>query len=592
MISLKFILNTAYIIKPFYLRIEKHLMVSEEEYFEDLKKRWEKVWPHKSLPKELVYPLGKKTIVNYLHARSLSNPEKVLIFYRGKRFTYSQIDRLSTCFAHYLREEGVKKGDRVMLMLPNIPQFYIAQYGSYKNGSIVVLVNPKIGKEQLRYYLEKSSPKLLVTSSTSPFNDKEIGGNFSILVINPNELVEGGRSQFLEVLKKYETLPQLNYDVKLEDGATIMFTSGTTGLSKMVLHKHLDHVYTSSIIYTYYYSHLLPKDENVDYLKFLSKLMEDEVILAVTPIYWVAGNDLSVIYPPFSGASVALIEEWDVGEAIKAMKDYKVTTIYTSFDMFEQMSGSVRGIKLRLCIGTSFHRGLTIELRRKWEEETGCILREVAYGATEVHAFKTFTSGFHVEDIDIKLTELRGGAFCGIPAPETYIKVVNEAGEPLINEIGEIVIKSPSLSNGYFNDEESTRKSFRGGWFYTGDLGMYDENGFLYYMGRKKYAFKRGGKYVISNHLEFSLLKNKCVDKVAVIGEEHEGGESLAIAFVKLKEGCNERGEDIMSWCKQSFVECPDEILVINSMPLTPSGKAVKEELIKEYKRMKGKTSI
>ncbi len=243
------------------------------------------------------------------------------------------------------------------------------------------------------------------------------------------------KSYLVDILKEVGNKnPQVS--VALEDKATMNFTGGTTGLPKGVYHKHEDIVYTGAGIYTYYNTHILVEDYSdteINFKEFLSSLSKSEVNLAVMPIFWVAGNNVGVVWPSISGSTVVLFTRWDADSVLEAIAKYRVTNMYVPFDMYWELLHNPR-IKeydlrsLKCCMGSSFIKGLSKELRSKWRDLTGTILREAAYGLTETHTCDTFVAGFHKEDFDIEMAEKYKATFCGLPIPGTYVKIVDEKG--------------------------------------------------------------------------------------------------------------------------------------------------------------------
>jgi len=510
--------------------VRRQRRLSEEDYFNALQCRWDKIWPHPSLPREPVYPLGVRPLFEYLDVYASENPGRDYIIYYGRRISYKEVSELSNRFANLLLSSGFQRGDKVALVLANCPQYYIAFFGTHKAGGVVVSLNPMLKEVELKYFFQEVKPKFAIVIDSVYKHARKVAGEVSpeVKVISaafdeflPEEpevplhpsmrkTAEIGEQKFVDLVMDCSPSPP-GVEVELEDYATIFFTSGTTGLPKAAPHKHKGVVYTSACLWTYSNAHILVEeypDREVNFEEFSSRLARDEVVLAVMPIFWVAGHDVGILAPTIAGACVVLMSRWDPLGAMMAIEKYKVTTTYLTFNMYWEIIESPEVRKydlrsLRTCTGSSFVKGLTRELRRKWREVSGTILREAAYGLTETHTFDTFTAGFHKNDMDIEKMERHGGVFCGIPVPHTYIKIIDENGEILpLEEKGEVAIKSPSLITEYLGSPEATKKSFLDGWLLTGDVGMYDEDGFFYFVGRKKYMLKVSGISVSPQYIE------------------------------------------------------------------------------------------
>ncbi|MDP8003144.1 MAG: AMP-binding protein [Caldisphaera sp.] len=592
----------------------------EEEYFEILKSKWNKVWPHPSLPKEVLYPLGKIPIHEYLESFAMRQPSKAFLIYYGKRITYKEIDELSNKLANYLIANGFRKGDKVALVLPNIPSFYIGYFGTFKAGGISVLLNPMLKEIELEYLLQESKPKFIITLDVNYLTiekaAKKVSEDIKIIVtsykdflpeiqeipIHPSMKVyvqKPENAQYITDLLEKISSKKPDVKVTIDDRATMNFTGGTTGLPKGVYHKHLDLIYKGACTYTYYNSQLLVENypnQEIDFEKFVSNIAQNEVVLAAMPIFWVAGHNTGVLGPTVSGSTVVLLTRWDVGAAIEAIHKYRVTLMYATFDIYWEILNYPEVRKydlssLKTCLGSSFIKGLTKELRGKWKELTGAILREAAYGLTESHTSDTLTAGFHKNDMDIERSEKFGGTFCGIPCPGTLIKIVDEDGNLVsLGKQGEVAIKSPSVVSEYVGNPEETKKVFKNGWLFTGDIGMYDEDGFFYYISRKKYMLKVSGISVYPTQIEFIMLKHPAIEGVGVIGVSDPEKGQVPIAFVKLKKEYEESvtEDDLLKWCKENMApyNVPKKIIIKKELPLSAAGKVVKEELIKEYDRL------
>jgi acyl-CoA synthetase (AMP-forming)/AMP-acid ligase II len=382
-------------------------------------------------------------------------------------------------------------------------------------------------------------------------------------------------------------------EVGISDYATMNFTGGTTGMPKGVLHKHQNVIYTGACGYTYFLAHLLVEKyqgQEVDYNAFLEKTAATEVGLAGMPIFWIAGNDMGVVFPMFAGGTIVLLYRWDPQAALEVIEKYGVTSTYATFDQYMQFLqdpeiGKYDLSSLRTCTGSSFINPLTSKVRKKWKDLTGAILREASYGLTETHTMDTMTAGFHKNDIDIKRQETEGGTFCGIPFPGTRIKITDNDGNPVPpGQDGQILITSPSVVEGYLGKPEETAKSFQGGWLHTGDVGKYDEDGFFYYLSRTKYMLKVSGVSVYPAQIEFILLAHPEVELVGVIGVKDEKKGEAPVAFVKLKPGSQITEKELLDWSKKNMSphNVPKEIRIRDSLPLTATGKVIREELMEK----------
>jgi acyl-CoA synthetase (AMP-forming)/AMP-acid ligase II len=595
--------------------------VDETTYLRELQTRWDAVWPHPSLPREPVKPFGDVPVHRYLERHGEQTPERDFLIFYGRRLSYAEVDRLANRFAAWLQDAGVGKGGHVALVLPNCPQFYIAYFGALKIGAVAVLLNPILKSLELEHLFTESQPEVVVASdqtlgevmqglARAGSRPRVLGTAFDEFLPQAPELdvppsmqgpapawPEGAAPLMAELADQPESRP--NVDVAMTDVATMNFTGGTTGLPKGVLHRHRNILYTASSIYTYSYNDLVQArhgGERVDVPALLAQLSSKDVVLAAMPIFWIAGKDNGVDGAVVAGTSVVLLGRWDAATALNAIHRYRVTQNYAPFDLYWELLDYPERSRydltsLRLCLGSSFIKGLTPELRARWREVTqGAILREGAYGLTETHTMDTMTAGFQQDDEDIERARRNRAAFCGIPMPGTEIKIVDpDSGVllPLGSE-GAVAIRSPSVVDGYLNKPEETAKSFRGGWLHTGDIGKFDADGFFYYVARTKYMLKVSGISVYPPQIEALLLSHPGIEMACVIGAEDAKKGQAPVAYVKLADNSGDAPDEaaLMEWCRENMAayNVPREIIVTDTMPLTATGKVIREDLIARYK--------
>jgi len=598
------------------------LALTEESYFADLRARWEGIWPHPALPREPLLPLPPLPVHRYLAEHAKVNPDKMFLQFYGRSISYREMDVLSDRFAAYLSGSGCGKGMRTGLLLPNCPQFYVGYFGTLKAGGVCVLYNPMLKPLELEQLFRQSEPRVVLTlDRLYPLVAQALAGTGTKVLCTsyrdylpqtPEITVFPGMTDpgpclpeegYLSLMEALDRSPADQPEVALDDWATMNFTGGTTGLPKSVLHTHRGILYTASCLYTYNFNHLLVdehKGGEVDFPAWLRRLHEDEVSLAAMPVFWVAGKDMGVDGPVVAGGGVCLLSRWDPLAAMEAVHKYRVTTMYAPFDLYRQILDHPEVDRfdlgsLRNCTGSSFTRGLTAELRQAWLSLTGTVLREAAYGLTETHTLDTMTAGFHAHDLDIERSALHGGTFCGLPQPGTRIKIVDPQTGDLVppGTRGEVAIRSPSLVAGYAGDAAETAKSFRGGWFHTGDVGMYDEDGFFYYVTRIKYMLKVSGISVYPAQIEAILLRHPGVALAGVIGVADEARGQVPVAFVTLQPDWRDTltATALADWCRENMAphNVPAAIVVRESLPLTATGKVLREALAEDWRRAGGR---
>jgi len=550
---------------------------------------WEKNWPA-ALPKELQYPFGEVLITDYLQKRAELTPDKPCIIWYGTELTFKQLDELSSRFATFLAEKGMQKGDRIAVFLPTCPQFHIAFYGILKLGCIHVPVNPMFKEQELLYELNDTQAKLIitlehlypmvekikeqtsiqeiVTTSISDFLPEHPTIPVHPSLLNPKQVIDGATDLKLMLEKHSHIYPKVN--VSLDDIAALNYTGGTTGMPKGCAHTQRNMVYTCASMATY------SGDTN-----------SDNVVLSYLPSFWIAGENTSILSPVFTGKTHILLGRWDAEAMLIAIDKYKVTHTGGVLDNFVELMerpdvncydlSSIKSVTV-----SSYVKKMNIEYRRRWQELSGSIMRESSYGMTETHTFDTFTNYMYENDMDLKSQPI----FVGLPMPGTEFKIVDfDTGKLVpLGEEGEIVIRTPSLFKSYWNKPEETEKAIRNGWFYTGDIGMIDEEGYLHFLGRKKEMLKVKGMSVYPPEIEAIICRHPAVIGCGVVGMPHEEKGEVPVAYVQMHSEAVDRWseEDLQGWCREQMAVYKVPVIkIIEELPLTATGKVKKEELKK-----------
>ncbi len=349
--------------------------------------------------------------------------------------------------------------------------------------------------------------------------------------------------------------------------AALNYTGDTTGLPKGCVHTQRDMIYTAAT-----------------FCPVALPLRPGDVTLNFHPVFWIAGEDLGIVFPVFTGATVVLLARWDPLGWMAAVERYNVSTSALLVDnavaVMEHPDAGQRDLRsLRHVLVSSFVKKLNPAYRRRWRELTGTVLVEAAWGMTETHTCDTFTSGLQQADRDLSQP-----IFVGLPVPGTDFKICDfDTGAllPLGTE-GEIAVRSPSLLKSYWNKPEATEQALRGGWFHSGDLGMLDDNGFLHFLGRRKEMLKVNGMSVFPAEIEALLGQHPAVIGSAVLGRADARRGQAAVAFVMLDDasaGATSAAE-LEEWCRRNMaVYKVPEIRIVDALPMTATGKVRKDEL-------------
>ena len=531
------------------------------------KRPWFAVWP-KSIPKTLKYP--NIALWEFLIQTSKKNPEHTAIIHNTQRITYKNLARQVDNLATALGSLGVKKGDRVLLFLPNIPEYIISYYAVIRLGAIVTPVNPLAKEGEFNYVFSSVEPAVIVVHAPLyPITAPSLT-NFSedkVLVVESMEIPAGTQPFEALLTSSKAQLPQIDF-IPAEDTAVIQFTGGTTGMPKGTMLTHFNLVANAL--------------QNVKWFNWTKK----DVMMGTLPLCHSWGACCNMNSTFMVGATLLLVTRFKPETALEAIQKEKVTCWYgppTLFTLLVNLPtltkydlSSLRYVK----IGAA---PIPEEIRRQWEHLTG-VKMILGYGLTEASP----------ETLSSPPNDIRPGTV-GIPIMDTDAKIVDlETGlkELLPGETGELIVRGPQVMKGYWKDPDQTRHSLRNGWLYTGDLARIDEDGYFIIVDRLKNTIKYKGYSVFPAELENLLYSHPAVKECCVVGKPDTFTGEIPKAFVILKEGHNPTKEELIDYCKERIAPYKRirEVEFVDSLPKTAVGKILAREL-REQERMKYRNS-
>jgi long-chain acyl-CoA synthetase len=464
--------------------------------------------------------------------------------------SYGDLDDGSARLATLLHEKGVQPGDRVGVMLPNVPEFPIAYYGVLRAGAIVVPMNVLLKRREIAFYVEDSGAKLLL--AWHGFCDEAGEGAAEAGA----ELIEVEPTAFAATLAELEPTPGLT-ETEEDDTAVILYTSGTTGKPKGAELTHAN----------------LARNADVS-SRTTSEIAAGDVVLGALPLFHSFGQTVAMNASLSVGACLTLVPKFDPGEALATMQRDGVTHFYGVPTMYGALlhhpeRESFDTSSLRICItgGAS----MPVEVLRGFEDAFGAKVME-GYGLSE-------TSPVACSNHPDK--ERKAGSI-GTPIEGIEMQVVNENDEPVAQgEVGEIVIRGHNIMKGYWQRPEATEEAMRGGWFHSGDMARVDEDGFFYIVDRKKDLIIRGGYNVYPREVEEVLYEHPKIREAAVVGVPHDQwGEEIGAAVV-LHEGEELGPEEISAYVKDRIAayKYPRLVWFLDELPKGPTGKILKREI-------------
>jgi long-chain acyl-CoA synthetase len=463
---------------------------------------------------------------------------------------YADLDRLSARLATLLRQRGLRPGDRVGVMLPNVLEFPVAYYGVLRAGCVVVPMNVLLKRREIAFYLEDSGAQLLL--AWHGFGEEARAGAADAGAATIEVEPEG----FATLLAEHEPAPGLA-DTAEADTAVILYTSGTTGKPKGAELTHLN----------------LFRNADVS-CRTTCEIAAGDVVFGGLPLFHSFGQTVSMNASLMAGACLTLVPRFDPAEALETMQRDRVTHFYGVPTMYGALlhhpgRESYDTSSLRTCItgGAS----MPVEVLRGFEDAFGAIVLE-GYGLSETSP---------VACSNHPGRERKPGSI-GTPLEGVEMRVVDEDDDEVPQgEVGEIVIRGHNVMKGYWQRPEATAEAMRGGWFHSGDMARVDEDGYFYIVDRKKDLIIRGGYNVYPREVEEVLYEHPKIREAAVVGVPHEEwGEEIGAAVV-LHDGEELGPEEVGAYVKERIAayKYPRLVWFLDQLPKGPTGKILKREI-------------
>ncbi|MEO5609069.1 MAG: long-chain fatty acid--CoA ligase [Ornithinibacter sp.] len=484
-----------------------------------------------------------------LTTTATEHPEQDALRVNGQGITYAQLHAMAAKVAGTLRANGIEPGDRVAIILPNVPSFPVVYWGILLAGGIVVPMNPLLKSGEIDFFFTNSGAKIAFVWPDFAAEAVKGAANSGTRVVQTGAMgpedFEGGEP----ISEPHERAD--------DDTAVILYTSGTTGRPKgaELTHSniHLNALRSASVI-----QHITP----------------DDIIMGCLPLFHVFGLVVGLNAATIAGAPLALIPRFDPAAAIEVIEKERVTimqgvpTMYAAILNHPQSDG-MDASSLRVC--ASGGSAMPLEVMKSFEDKFGCIILE-GYGLSETSP----VASFNMPD-----RERKPGTI-GVPIPGCEMRCVDlDGNEVPVGEVGEIAIRGDNVMKGYWHNPEATAEAIPDGWFRSGDLATMDDEGYFTIVDRKKDLILRGGMNVYPREVEEVVYTHPDVLEVAVVGIPDELlGEQVGAA-VALREGATATPEDIIAFTKERIAayKYPRKIWVVEALPKGPTGKILRREV-------------
>lgn len=486
--------------------------------------------------------------------------EKTAIVGSDRRLTYGEIAAQVNCVGSGLRKLGLQEEQRVLLVLPDTPEFAAAYFGTMKIGAVAVPTSTALRASDYAYFLEESRARIAIFHSTliAELQPAFSGQRYLKHGIVCGEPVEGYLhwNQFLE-----DASPELEAAATSKDDVAFwLWTSGSTGRPKAAVHQHHDWFYCCEY-----------------YARGILDIRTDDVTFSASKLFHAYGLGNGLIFPFHVGATTVLYPGkpqpktiLEVTQSNRPTLFFSVPTLYASMLQEAERTAYDLG-SLRLAASAA--EPLPGEIFRRWKERFGVEILD-GIGSTEVlHIYLSARAG-----------QVRPGS-TGQAVPGYELALVDHAGQAVpAGAIGDLLVAGASTTLGYWNRHALTQDRMRGRWFFTGDKYRVDEDGYYWYAGRSDDMFRVSGQWVSPIEVESALIEHSCVLEAAVIAFEDERGLHTPKAFVVLREGyasSSDLVKELQDFVKQRIMphKYPRRIEFLTELPKTAAGKVLRHKL-------------
>jgi long-chain acyl-CoA synthetase len=556
-------------------------------------KRWLKSYDE-GVPHSL-QPYPEMTLVDYVDKAARENPAADMLIFKKRHMSYAEVNKLSDEFAAALHGLGIKKGDRVALVMPNCPQAIICRWGAWKVGAILVHLNPVYTEAEMEHALTDCGAETAVVLTPFYQGIKKLQSRTrvkTIIATNIKEYlpsllrvlftllkekkeghlvkIEKDDLWLQDLLKKHGGANRPDVVVRPEDPALILFSGGTTGLPKGVVGSHFSQVATG-----------------LQFQAWVKKYVEPykDVVIAVLPLFHSFGTFAVMCTSVVTNMPLALVPNpRDLGDVIGTIQYTRPAFFVAVPALFINLmehpkvkAGKVDFRSMKTCCSGA--APLLAETKKRFEDLTGGRILE-GYALTET------TMAACVGPYMGKYKE----GSVGLPLPDVTVRIGDiDSGEGELppGQEGEIIFRAPNLMMGYWQKPEETQEMLHDNWLYTGDVGYMDEDGYLFITSRKKDLIKPSGFQVWPREVEEVIGAHPAVAEVCVAGiPDAKQGEAVK-AWVMLKAGQSATAEELKTWCREKLVayKVPKSFEFRDDLPKTMVGKVLRRILVEEEKK-------
>ena len=542
-------------------------------------------------------PYPDKTLLDYLTPLARDHGSKPALLFKGATFTYGELEKQSDAFAAALAAIGVRPGARVALLLPNCPQFFIAEFGIWKAGAVAVPLNPTYSERELETALSATRASTVVTLTPFYQRVKNIQNRtpverviatsikeylpttLRVLFTLFKEKKEGHRIRpeagdfwFQRLLSEHRSASRPAVEVRPDSPAVILSSGGTTGIPKGVVGLHRAYIAAGLQLFEWTKS---AKKPWTDVIMLPLPMFHVYANVGVQPMAFIAPNPLSLVPNPR-----------DIADLLKTIRQVRpaffngIPTLYTAIlNHPDVQAGKVDLSSIKLCFSGA--AALMAETKRRFEEKTGARIIE-GYSLTE---------GMMACCVNPVRGPNKIGSI-GLPLPDVEARIVDaENPERTLptGEVGELLIRAPQLMLEYWNNPAESTEALRhhgegGHWLHTGDLAYIDDEGYVFLVDRKKDMLKTSGFQVWPREIEEVLATHPAIKECCVAGMPDAVKGEVPQAWVVLKDGALASEDDIRAFCRERLApyKVPAKVAFRTDLPKTMVGKVLRRLLVEE----------
>ncbi|NTW46753.1 MAG: long-chain fatty acid--CoA ligase [Chlorobaculum sp.] len=528
-------------------------------------------------------PYPPITLPDVLRQASKEVPDLPALLFLGSQMSYTELERQSDAFAAALHADGVRKGDRVAVLLPNSPQMIVAEFGIWKTGAIGVLLNPLWTEHEIERAIDECEASVAVV--LAPFYDKinalrsrtpltrvVITGIQDYLAAAPPghsaSNLHHGDVEMLAMIASHRESALPVADLSPKDPALFLFSGGTTGKPKCAIGRHEALIMTGMQVDAWFTPVL-----GVERVPFMLNLPLHHVYpqAAMMSCAFLRRSPMVLVPDPRNfELLISTIKHLEVGVLPG------VPTLFNALaahPMLREDPHTLDSLKLIISAAAPLH----LETRSRFEELTGATIIE-AYGLTEAM----------VSPVGTPVIGTSKPGAVGLPVPDIEVRIVDaDTGIETLppGEVGEVVIRSPQIMTGFWKEPEETAAVLRDGWIYTGDLGYLDDDGFLYIVDRKKDVIKPSGFQVWPREVEEAISTHPAVLECGVAGVPDDYQVEAVKAWVVLRKESTLDAEQLKNWCRQELAayKIPKHIEFCAQLPKSGVGKVLRRVLVEQH---------